>query len=185
MARITEFRKYNTFFSLMKETKKYKELYSEHCAWIACILTFIFSLILIYFYNIDSKKFFDIIPNILLTFSSGLLGLLGVYITGLALMVSIISQKTLQFLDKEDKVHTLVGILYCFYFAGAMIMATIIDFMLCYFLIFTGYQVHDLIIYLFIVISCFLFLFSIAYTVALLGTCINIYFANINIEREK
>ena len=178
MAKIQEFKRYNTFLSLLLKTKKYKELYSEHCAWIAFAFTFIFSLILIYIFDTNRIIFFENIKNLLLTFSSGMLGLLGVYITGLALMITVISDDSLKILEKNDKIESLVGILYCFYFAGAIILLTIVDFIMCYFLILTNIPVPSIVIYFLISISNFLFFYSLSYTVALLGTCINIFIAN-------
>lgn len=182
MAKIQEFKRYNTFLSLLLKTQKYKELYSEHCAWIAFAFTFIFSIILIYIFDTNKIIFFENIKNLLLTFSSGMLGLLGVYITGLALMITVISEDSLKILEKNDKIESLVGILYCFYFAGAIILLTIVDFIMCYFLILTNIPVPSIVIYFLISISNFLFFYSLSYTVALLGTCINIFIANKNIK---
>ena len=182
MAKIQEFRKYNTFFSLLIKKKKYRELYSEHCAWVTIFLTLIFTIILSYIYCRNSILFFENIKSLLLTFSSGMLGLLGVYITGLALMITVLSEDSLKILEKNDKIESLVGILYCFYFAGAIILLTIVDFILCYFLILTNISVYSIVIYFFILISNFLFFYSLSYTVALLGTCINIFIANKEIK---
>lgn len=184
MAKIDDFKKYNTFYSMLWVTKKYKECFAEHAGKISIFFTIIFSIMLCLLYNHNSYVFFSKIESVLITISAGLLGLLGVYITGLALMVSVITKESINQIDVLSKAESLVGVLFCYYFAGGFILITIFDFLLCYFLINLNIFVNEFFVYFMIILSCWLFAFSICYTVALLGMSINIFFVNLHLTKQ-
>jgi len=192
MATVKNYFTYNSYISLMKDTKKYKELFSETASWIALIMAIIFSIIIILAFNdSDLIVFTEKISAIIITLAAGLIGLLGFLISGLAVMISVISKKAMKKINLKDNVDNLVNVLFSYYFAGSIILITIFDFLLVYFILMINSSIIVYLVYIFIICSSYLFSFSLAYSVALLGTCINIFFVskyfenNFEITNEK
>lgn len=182
MAHLKYFQKYNSFCSLIKDTKKWKELYKERSSIIAIILTITFSCLLSYIFYYKPCAFVKEMSNLIEVLIPALIGLLGFYIAGLAILASLIDMKTICILDKQSKIENLVGVLFCYYFAGAAILVTIIDLLFCYLCFIINLPVPVAFVYFFILMSCLLFFFSICYTVALLGSCINFLFLMFHLQ---
>lgn len=196
MSKISDYQKgYINFYDFFCKTGKYKELWRDHSSFFSIILATMFTPILYHYIIIDKNYLHEIIEPLLLSFSAGLFSLLGVYIAGLAIFMSIIKPNTIENLNRKNGIHNLVGILFSFYFIGAFVLLTIllfiigylslpIDFALQYILnedIYNFIIPNGVVIYLWI--TLFSFFFSISYTVALLGTCINFFFANLYMEK--
>ncbi|MBQ3114169.1 MAG: hypothetical protein IJC05_07420 [Phascolarctobacterium sp.] len=186
MAQFKDFNQYNSFWKMLVVTKKYRELYSEHCSIIALVLGLILFALLLAIYDTSGlKAFIDLAKNLLISFSVGLLGLLGVYITGLALMASMMTKDALYALEERNCVESLLSVLFCFYFAGACTLATLFAFIVSYLLIHIGCCANEVFIKGVTLFLCLSFMFSVSYTVALLGTCINMFFANIYLSNKS
>ena len=185
MTSVKKYFHYNSFLKLLCKTKKYKELYcctAGHASiLLALISTFIFNL----FYSLRYEEFLVVIPPLLLTLVSGFLGLLGFLITGLALLLGMVTNKIIYEFEKKEKVHNFVGILFSFYFEGVIIGVTLINLMLLY-LIF--YCLSPFIVekYAFLIVSfvtSYSVSFSILYAIGLLGTSINMFFVNLSYNK--
>lgn len=197
MSKIEKYQKgYISFFEFLRDTKKYRELVKDHSSILSIILAIIFTAVLYNHISFDKEYLNKTIDPLLLSFSAGLFSLLGVYIAGLAIFMSIIKPNTIENLNRRNRIHNLVGILFSFYFIGAFVLLTILLFIIAYFRLPIDLVLQRLVnenTYNFIVtkgvivylwITLFSFFFSISYTVALLGTCINFFFANLYMDKS-
>lgn len=197
MSKIEKYQKgYISFFEFLRDTKKYRELVKDHSSILSIILAIIFTAVLYNHISLDKEYLNKTIDPLLLSFSAGLFSLLGVYIAGLAIFMSIIKPNTIENLNRRNRIHNLVGILFSFYFIGAFVLLTILLFIIAYFRLPIDLVLQRLVnenTYNFIVtkgvivylwITLFSFFFSISYTVALLGTCINFFFANLYMDKS-
>ena len=197
MSKIERYQKgYISFFNFLRDTKKYRELVKDHSSILSFILSMFFTVVLYNYILFDKDYLNKTIDSLLLSFSAGLFSLLGVYIAGLAIFMSIIKPNTIENLNRRNRIHNLVGILFSFYFIGAFVLLTIILFIIAYFRLPIDLVLQRFLnenIYYFIVtkgvvvylwITLYSFFFSISYTVALLGTCINFFFANLYMDKS-
>ena len=182
MAKLESFTRYNSFFYLMKSTKKYKELIKECSARFAFLFTAVLSVLFVYIFNENTGEFINVAMNLIEILLPALIGLLGFYIAGLAIMASLIGKKTIELLDERSQIENLAGVLFCYYFAAAAVLITVIIFLFCYLFMVIDYQSPVWITYLCIFLSSYSFLFSICYTVSLLGSCINFLFLIFKME---
>ena len=197
MSKIERYQKgYISFFNFLRDTKKYRELVKDHSSILSFILSMFYTVVLYNYILFDKDYLNKTIDSLLLSFSAGLFSLLGVYIAGLAIFMSIIKPNTIENLNRRNRIHNLVGILFSFYFIGAFVLLTIILFIIAYFRLPIDLVLQRFLnenIYYFIVtkgvvvylwITLYSFFFSISYTVALLGTCINFFFANLYMDKS-
>ena len=186
MAKLNEYFNYKSYFILLKTTKKWKELYCGHVCVISCILSIILITVIIRLtYIINYPKLADMLVSIDIALFPALIGLLGFLIAGIALLASVITDKALIVLDKQNIVETFVDLLFSFYFIGSILGITIFLLIVDYFLLKIP---QDTYVWFFIVMLCitiYLMIYSILYTIALLGTCINTFFANIFLTFQK
>lgn len=197
MSKIERYQKgYISFFDFLRDTKKYRELVKDHSSILSFILSMFFTVVLYNYILFDKDYLNKTIDSLLLSFSAGLFSLLGVYIAGLAIFMSIIRPNTIENLNRRNRIHNLVGILFSFYFIGAFVLLTITLFIIAYFRLPIDSVLQRFLnenMYYFIVtkgvvvylwITLYSFFFSISYTVALLGTCINFFFANLYMDKS-
>lgn len=196
MKQLDDYFKYNSFFSLLKDTRHYKEAYKSVAGRLSFFLPLLATFVLVKYYQLDRSGFFKKIDDVVSAFTPGLFGLLGIYIAGVSLVLTMLSKKTIDNLDKQKKVDALVDMFFAYYFAGACLLVTIVGFtflhfrnafnMLYYAL--GGPIITDGLNLVITVAACwfftYVFFFSLTYTVSLLGLCINIFFANIYMDRE-
>lgn len=110
--------------------------------------------------------------------------------------MSIIKPNTIENLNRRNRIHNLVGILFSFYFIGAFVLLTILLFIVAYLRLPIDLLLQRLLnenmynfiinkgIVVYLLITLYSFFFSISYTVALLGTCINFFFANLYMDKS-
>lgn len=97
MSRLNDFYRYKTFFSLLKITKKYKELFFSHEAILTSILSIITMILISYIYfKISDVKLIETLKNLFNLLIPALIGLLGFIIAGITLMATIISKEVLK-----------------------------------------------------------------------------------------
>lgn len=180
----------------MRDTKKYRELVKDHSSILSIILSMFFTVVLYNYISFDKDYLNETIDSLLLSFSAGLFSLLGVYIAGLAIFMSIIKPNTIENLNRRNRIHNLVGILFSFYFIGAFVLLTILLFIVAYLRLPIDLLLQRLLnenmynfiinkgIVVYLLITLYSFFFSISYTVALLGTCINFFFANLYMDKS-
>ena len=197
MSKIEKYQKrYISFFDFLRDTKKYRELVKDHSSILSIILSMFFTVVLYNYISFDKDYLNETIDSLLLSFSAGLFSLLGVYIAGLAIFMSIIKPNTIENLNRRNRIHNLVGILFSFYFIGAFVLLTILLFIVAYLRLPIDLLLQRLLnenmynfiinkgIVVYLLITLYSFFFSISYTVALLGTCINFFFANLYMDKS-
>ena len=175
----------NSFKSMLIDTKKYRELYKPNEAKLAIILAAIFTSI-IFFLNesIGNLEMTDLLKNIFSILISGLIGLLGFLVTGLAMMASIITKKSVENIDSLGKTKSLAGILFSFYFEGAVVGFNIIVMLIAYVVLAFPIEIVDIVLMVLTAIIAYTFFFTILYAVTLLGSCINFFFVNVCYDHE-
>lgn len=175
----------NSFKSMLIDTRKYRELYKPNEAKLAIILAVIFTII-IFFLNesIGNLEMTDLLKNIFSILISGLIGLLGFLVTGLAMMASIITKKSVENIDSLGKTKSLAGILFSFYFEGAMVGFNIIVMLIAYVVLAFPIEIVDSVLIVLTAIIAYTFFFTILYAVTLLGSCINFFFVNVCYDHE-
>lgn len=200
MKQFNDYFSYNSFFGLLKDTELYKDTYKSFAGRISICLSLLGTYILTKYYEFNGFAFYKKIDEVVATFTPGLFGLLGIYIAGVSLVISMPSKRTIENLDKQKKVDALVKMFFAYYFAGASLLVTIIGFITLHFreAIFMIYKelstkysclalidgANVYLVALFSLIGTYIFFFSLLYTVSLLGVCINVFFANIYMDRE-
>lgn len=170
----------NSFRSMLLDTRKYRELYKTNEAKVAiCCAIFFTADIHFLIVSTTFSEMIEVSRDILGILISGMLGLLGFLVTGLAMMASIITQKAVKKIDSEGKTKSLAGILFSFYFEGAMVGLNI--FLMIFFYIFLASNVHIQACAFIFATLCmtYIFSFTILYAVTLLGSCINFFFVNV------
>lgn len=180
MSRLKDFYKYKTFFSLLRITKKYNELFFSHEAKLTSILSIITIILIVHIYfEIPDAKLADVLKNLLNILIPALIGLLGFIIAGVTLMATIISKEALKRIDEINKIEKLAGILYSFYFEGFIIGINIMLMIYIYLVLYIPMIIDFNMLLIILIIMSYVFWFAIIYAITLLGTCINFFFMNI------
>lgn len=175
----------NSFKSMLIDTKKYRELYKPNEAKLAVFLALMFTIIMFFLKDsIDDSEMTNLLKNIFSILISGLIGLLGFLVTGLAMMASIITKKSVENIDSLGKTKSLAGILFSFYFEGAMVGFNIIVMLATYIVLTFPIEIMDDVLILSTAIIAYSFFFTILYAVTLLGSCINFFFVNVCYDYE-
>lgn len=145
------------------------------------ILVFLVGILL---YRIDLYNNFEnyriALETIAIYIATGLLGLLGVIIGGMALLFGILDEEFRKKISKrfeEDMIGDLVS---CFQFIILNIGFAIILFFGLYFSMFINEPVSKLTLYFIILFATYLFVFIIFYIISLTSSCMSIY-----ISKEK
>ncbi|WP_143745080.1 hypothetical protein [Megasphaera cerevisiae] len=168
----------------MKLTKKYRELWGTESK-----VSIIFSIILTIIFS--STLTIDILNDMLRTLFSltipAYIGIIGFLFSGLALMSTIITHKALKVINEKGHINAIVGILYSFYYCGALIIGEISFDGIFY--LFSFYQLETKFCSIFIWIYwglvffiLYLTVYSLLYTTSLLGSCIKFFFVNVYYE---
>lgn len=176
------YRSNNRFFGLLKDSKKYKNLWSPKEGLASLIIT-VFLTMLVWFVlksydlsnSVEVDKIFTNIRSIILTFIGGFLSVLGFTIGGLALITGTISENVLRNIEKDDKEESLVNVIFIFYFSGFLNGLNVLILSSVYLVSLFNLPVSP---WLFITITApviYLLFFSLIYSIMLLGTCIRIF----------
>lgn len=170
----------NSFKSMLIDTKKYRELYKPNEAKLAMALAMIITAIFFFLSDsISNLEMTNLLKNIFSILISGLIGLLGFLVTGLAMMASIITKKSVGNIDSLGKTRSLAGILFSFYFEGAMVGFNIIVMLLTYVVLTFPMKIIFCVFVVLTAIVSYSFIFTVLYAVTLLGSCINFFFVNV------
>lgn len=171
---------YEGFWKTLKETKKYKDLFKSgeaKVASIAALVTTIFVVMVYICVDIDTLN--QLIRDATGLLIAGILGLLGIVISGLTFTAGSMNIKITHKLVEQNTIKHLITIFFSFKFIGAIMGLELLVLVLIY----LSSYIDFLIAYWWAVIivsylSCFLFWFSVFYCIGLLGTCINIFLLN-------
>lgn len=185
MAKMRDYFQYNSYFSLLFKTKKYRELFYGHVAVISLMISLVLiCIIAILYYNIAPEKISVVLGTVLLTAAAGLIGLLGFLITGVSLLAVLMTEKSLEALERKGIVESLVGVLFSFYFAGSVIGITIFMCIANYLILQFEMNFNSCGFFVMLILNTYFCAYSIMYSVALLGSCINAFFTNIYLSKK-
>lgn len=179
-------RKESGFLRLNKSSKKWKELYNQPESKWTIFLSFIMSgVLLIVYQNTSFNIFNEMLINILGILIGSAVGLLGFIISGLAIFTGTITSKLIKNVDDDEKFASIMGILFSFYFIGAFIGISIILYIIVYFFLWSE-LIFDLRLFVAMsLIVSYFFIFSILYSVSLLGTCLRLFLVSYKYSDEN
>lgn len=171
-----------SFFEFLILTGAYKELWGTESRW-AIFSTVITSIILFCTAPIVQNAY-DLI-SVIAIFAPASIGLIGFLFSGLALMAAIISVKTINVIDKNGKVKHIAGILFSFYYCSGIILSALILSGILYLYLRTleldylSIYANKWIMYILVILIIYAYIYSIYYTIALLGACLKLFFLNV------
>ena len=172
--------KNHSFWSFMRLTKKYREFQQTESKYsIYCMLV-----ILIYFYMLNSELLvIELLKNVIYLITPVLIGTIGFIFSGLALMATIITHKVVKQIDKDEKIVSVAGILFSFYFCSGLIVAALFSagvfLLLTYNGVYLWFKCGQCIMWLTILWVLYFHIFSLLYAVSLLGSCLKFFFLNV------
>ncbi|MFV9833442.1 hypothetical protein [Bacillus stercoris] len=168
----------NRFFNILYSTKKYNDLWRSKEAFISLFLSFGVTLLL-WFVLITSKSesgtFIEVARGLLPVILGGFFSLLGLTIGGLAIITGTIEEEIITKIREERKFESLISVIYNFYFCGALIGFSMVLSILAYLITYIELAFNMYLFWLGSLIFNYFVLFSIIYSVMLLGTCIRIF----------
>lgn len=168
----------NRFFNILVSTKKYNDLWRSKEAFISFTLSFgitlLFWFVLITSHN-ESATFIEIVRGLLPVILGGFFSLLGLTIGGLAIITGTIEEDIISRIREERKFESLISIIYNFYFCGALIGFSIVLSILVYLITFMELNFDVFLFWGGSLFFNYFILFSVIYSVMLLGTCIRIF----------
>jgi len=173
------------FLSLLFNTKKWKELYNQTESKISFLFTLvIMGMLYIVYQNSEFDTFMELIQNLLQIAIESSIGMLGFIISGLAIFTGTITNRLVKNINNDEKADALIGILFSFYFIGAVIGLSIVIYIVTYIIIFSNFifRIPWFLISAFIV--SYFFLYNIFYSISLLGTCLRLFFVSYKYSDE-
>ena len=175
------------FWSLLKSTGKWKELFTQKESIISAIVSIGIVITIRYlFITVSIEQFNELLQNVLNIAITTIIGLLGFIISGIAIFTGTITNKLVSNIDSDDKAESLIGILFSFYFIGAVIGISVVGFVFMYLFVYSTLDVLLWIIFTVGFVLAYLYFFSIFYSISLIGTCLKLFFVSYKYsEREK
>lgn len=167
------------FHNLIRSTGKWKELFSQKECVVSAILAVGVVIVLFYLYNtISLGEFNELLKNIINLAISTLVGLLGFIISGIAIFTGTITNKLVKNIESDKKAESLIGILFSFYYIGAIIGITVVGYIFMYLFSYSQLPVSTLSICCIGFGLGYLYIYSIFYSISLIGTCLKLFFVS-------
>lgn len=149
-------------------------------------MSFIMSgILLIVYRNTSFNIFNEMLINIIGILIGSAVGLLGFIISGLAIFTGTITSKLIKNVDNDEKFASLMGILFSFYFIGAFIGISVILYIIIYFFLWSELIFELRLFMVMSLIVSYFFIFSILYSVSLLGTCLRLFLVSYKYSDEN
>lgn len=177
--------KMTSYISLLKSSKKWEELIWETESKASFVITGISTVA--FYLGFGTQLGTDVnnlMRDISLNLAMTLIGLLGFLISGLAIFTGTITNKLIKDIDSDNKGADIISIFYSFYFIGGIDVVEIIIFVIIYFLSFVQKPFCVPITYIVFIITTYLFVFILLYSVSLLGTCIRVFLVSYKYHLE-
>jgi len=177
--------KYNRFHQYLLATKKYTDLFWSKEAFLNFILTVFISSLLMKSAMYSELEAISLVNSIIPVFIGGLLTILGLSLSGLAIVTATLGDKFLTTIIKAKKLDSLFSIIFNFYFAGFIIGLTVVILTISYVLLSfkTDFSLPTYFIFSFI--SIYLVFFSVIYSIMLLGTCIRLFLTKYTVLKKE
>lgn len=174
------------FHNLIRSTGKWKELFTQKESAISLVVSIGIVVALIYlFKTIAIDDFNELLNNILNIGITTIIGMLGFIISGIAIFTGTITNKLVNSIDADNKAVSLVGILFSFYFIGAIIGINVVGFIFMYLFSYSEINVTIWIIVVVGFLLSYLYIFSIFYSISLIGTCLKLFFVSYRYSDEE
>lgn len=181
---LTEALTYNRFQHYLISTKKYKHLFYGKGA----LFSFVISIFITFAMHVIAKNNYGIAieksEDLILVFISGLLTVLALSLTGLAIVTSTISDEVIDKIIEKNRLLNIISIFFNFYFAGFLIGSTIFLLTISYILINLPYTFSHTLFVVFVFFNSYLIFLSIIYSVMLLGTSIRVFLIKYAINNQ-
>jgi hypothetical protein len=175
-----------SFIEFFLKLDTYNELRGCESIWALVLATIITTILFIT--DTILQTAYDFI-GVLVPLATASIALIGFLFAGLALMSAIISIKTINVIDKDGNIKSIAGILFSFYYCGGIIIGSLFFAIVLYLYIrlmrsdFISVNTEIGIIPL-VFLVIYTYVYSIIYTVALLGACLKLFFLNIKYENQ-
>ena len=163
------------FFNLLKSTQKWKELYNQAESFLALIVSIIVAVLLPFLLKSDIKAFNDLIGNLLNIVITTLAGMLGLVISGMAIFTGTITNKLVNNIENQNKASDLIGVLFSFYYLGAIMGITIVFSVIVYIVSFFNTKTYLWAVFAVALLLAYLYFYSIFYSISLIGTCLKLF----------
>lgn len=174
---------YKGFIETLISSKRYEDLYMSNEAAVAVTLALISTYFIYKVYtSVDIETLNNIIRNTTSIAISGLMGLLGIVISGLTFTAGSMNIKITAKLVKSNSVYLLIDIFFSFKFIGVVMGAEIFLLVILYLLSYIDILATTSRIIICGLVITYLFWFSVCYCIGLLGTCINTFLLNYNLD---
>lgn len=166
-------------FNRFLKYKKFHELIDfenleTKISFVFIILTIIFFESLGIYKNISS--YIEAFKNITIYIATALIGLLGVILAGISIVISSLNKNNMKKIEEINGDGTIEKILSSFEFLAFMIGIQVISFFIIYISLFSGIVINTkLLFYILLIIVVYIFIFSIFYTISLVGNCIQFF----------
>ena len=171
--------KKTTFWALLKTTKKWKEIYNQKESRLSLVVSIVIVIVLCVVYShSDFSDFMELINTLVMFGVESSVGMLGFIISGLAIFTGTITNKLVKSIDSEDKIDSLIGILFSFYFIGAIVALNIVVYLIVYIFLASEFVLTTCRLIVVSLICAYLYIYTILYSVSLLGTCIRLFFVS-------
>ncbi|MGV8983841.1 hypothetical protein [Clostridium sp.] len=167
-------------FKRFKKYNKWNDLFAISSLECQSALIFtIIILLIVYILKIHSNfQFFEVaIQNVALYIASALIGMIGIILTGIAVIIGMLSKDVVKRIDLLNGINSVDKILVSFEYLTFMIGTQIITFFLIYIILYSPYNLpSQTIFYLIFAVLSYVFIFTIFYTVSLVSNSIKLFF---------
>lgn len=170
--------KNNRFFSILFATKKYRDLWKSKEATVSFVLSLCVTTLLWYILltnNYNPSVILEITRNVIPTLLGGFFSLLGLSIGGLAIITGTIEEDIITKIRDQGNIKTFISIVYNFYFCGALIGLSMLFSVIVFLITFIKLDFNPVFFWIISLMYNYMVLFSLIYSVMLLGTCIRIF----------
>ncbi|WP_286947654.1 hypothetical protein [Exiguobacterium sp. UBA4551] len=145
---------------------------------ISLILSFVTSIVLLYFLNIYSNwsRYELMLQSLTLYIFQSFIGLIGIIVAGVAVVISVFTKDVLKVMRKFNLARNLVPIFKSFVFLANCTAYGVFIFLIVYFSLYSETKI-DIWLFSFITfLISYIFYFIIFYTVSLIGNIVRIFF---------
>lgn len=167
-------------FSRLLKYKKFNELFDPSNLETIISIILIFLIIIIFerlniYENI--LQYIEALKNIAIYIAAALIGLLGVILAGISIIISSLNNNNMRKIEEINGEGTIESILCSFEFLAFIVGIQIITFFMLYLYLYTtNMKITKMLFYILVIIIAYVFIFSIFYTVSLVGNCIQFFF---------
>ena len=125
--------------------------------------------------NAPLENLLEVARAILIAIAGGFFSLLGLIIGGLALITASIGNDLIDELKRENKIEEIMSVVFNFYFSGVITGLTLLGSVIAYIATFLPMEFIPNLFFVWCFLHTYMFMFSVIYSVMLLGTCIRIF----------